>query len=413
MTPRRKTLAQPRAVAGFTLVEMLVAVVAGAMTIATVYSLGAGSSRAFQEQNRVNQAQAAVRSAMELVRRDVSRAGFGATPDSGTNASNGDRGANPAGCAVTQGFRLVGLAVNHAAYSPTLREPGWNQVQADGVVMSGNYATGDHYLVSEIVGGTTISLQQSRQSFRRSFGSPLDAQRFADAFRPGRWVYLVSETGRRVAREITSVNGASATVTVSPGISVGCFGYGRGARISPVSRVEYYAVRPETGGAAFSWLIPRGSTAQRQANGTDQTILARRELAFGTPNTAIANSQRVVLEYLVHFDVAVTRDTAAAGAVEPTLVETLGADGGAADLADDPASGRAVRVTLGVRTPGVDPDFPWTGTRASQRASLRSYLPRFPPNTTAAQAVGRAASAHVRTAEELIMLENIANRGLR
>ena len=178
--------------------------------------------------------------------------------------------------------------------------------------------------------------------------------------------------------------------------------------------MEYFAEVPVVGNA-FAWLLPGGTAAEREARGVDQTILARRELSFGDVGTItpIANSERVVLEYLVHFDVAVTRDTAAAGAVESTLVETLGADGGAADLADDPASARAVRVTLGVRTPGVDPNFPWTGPRASQRASLRSYLPRLPPNTSPAQAVGRAASAHVRTAEELIMLENIANRGLR
>ncbi|MBK7152715.1 MAG: prepilin-type N-terminal cleavage/methylation domain-containing protein [Sandaracinaceae bacterium] len=414
MTSRRPTPAERRTDAGFTLVEMLVAVVAGAMTIATVYSLGAGSNRAFQEQNRIAQAQAAVRSAMENVRRDISRAGFGGTPDSGTNASNGDRGANPAGCAVTQGFRLVGLDVNHDAYTAQLRLPGdtVNRVQADGIVMSGNYATGDHYLVAEIVGGTTISLQQTRQSFRRSFGSPLDAQRFEDAFRAGRWVYLVSETGRRAAREITSVNGASATITVTPGISVGCFGYGRGARISPISRVEYYATAPEND-AAFAWLLPAGTAAERDARGVDQTILARRELTFSDANTPIANSERVVLEYLVHFDAAVTRATAAAGAVDPGLVETLSGDGGAAALAGAPGSGRALRVTLGVRTPGVDRNFPWAGPRASQRASLRSYLPRLPPNTSATQAVGQAPAAHVRTAEEVIMLENIANRGLR
>ncbi|MBK8412967.1 MAG: prepilin-type N-terminal cleavage/methylation domain-containing protein [Sandaracinaceae bacterium] len=416
MTSRRRIPAARHSHAGFTLVEMLIAVVAGAITIATVYSLGAGTTRAFQEQNRINQTQAAVRSAMEQVRRDVARAGFGGTPDSGGNASNGDRGANPAGCAVTQGFRMVGLDVNHDAYTNELLLPGnsHNRVQADGVVMTGNYATGDHYLVSQIVGGTTITFQQTRQSFRRSFGSPLDAQRFADAFQAGRWVYLVSETGRRAAREITSVNGATATVTVTPAISVGCFGYGRGARISPISRVEYFAEVPEAGNA-FAWLLPGGTAAEREARGVDQTILARRELSFGDVGTItpIANTERVVLEYLVHFDVAVTRDTAAAGAVDPILVETLGADGGAADLADDPVSGRAVRVTLGARTPGVDPSFPWTGPRASQRASLRSYLPRLPPNTTPAQAVGRAPSAHVRTAEELIMLENIANRGLR
>jgi prepilin-type N-terminal cleavage/methylation domain-containing protein len=413
MTSRRRMLAERRTNAGFTLVEMLVAVVAGAMTIATVYSLGAGSTRAFQEQNRISQAQAAVRSGMEHVRRDISRAGFGATPDSGTNASNGDRGANPAGCAVTQGFRLVGFAVNDNAYTAQLwlADDAHNRVQADGVVMSGNFATGDHYLVSEIVGGTTISLQQTRQSFRRSFGAPLDPQRFQDAFRPGRWVYLVSETGRRVAREIASVNGASATITVTEAISVGCFGYGRGARISPISRVEYYATAPEND-AAFAWLLPAGSATERYARGVEQTILARRELSFSDANTPIANSERVVLEYLVHFDAAITRATAAAGVVDPGLVETLDGDGGAAALAADPGSGRAVRVTLGVRTPGVDRNFPWTGPRASQRAPLRSYLPRVPPNTTATQAVGQAPAAHVRTAEEVIMLENIANRGL-
>jgi prepilin-type N-terminal cleavage/methylation domain-containing protein len=413
MTSHRRTHTARRADAGFTLLEMLVAVVAGAMTIATVYSLGAGSNRAFQEQNRIAQAQAAVRSAMEHVRRDISRAGFGGTPDSGTNASNGDRGANPAGCAVTQGFQLVALDVNHDAYTNQLQLPGntLNRVQADGIVMSGNFATGDHYLVSEITGGTTISLQQTRQSFRRSFGAPLDAQRFEDAFRAGRWVYLVSETGRRVAREITAVNGASATIIVTPGISVGCFGYGRGARISPISRVEYYAVAPEND-TAFAWLLSGGTAAERDARGVNQTILARRELTFSDANTPIANSERVVLEYLVHFDAAITRATAAAGVVDPGLVETLGGDGGAADLAGDPSSARALRVTLGARTPGVDRNFPWTGPRASQRAPLRSYLPRLPPNTTATQAVGQAPAAHVRTAEEVILLENIANRGL-
>ncbi len=409
---RRTNMRNRRAEAGFTLLEMLIALVAGAMTIATVYTLGAGSTRAFQEQNRINQTQGAVRGAMEQVRRDLSRAGFGGTPDSGTNASNGDRGANPAGCTVTQAFQLVGLDINDGAYTAQMQLPANNVVQADGIVMTGNYATGDHYLVAQIAGGTTISLQQSRQSFRRSFGSPLDAQRFAEAFQVGRWVYLVSETGRRVARAITGVNGATATVTVSPAITAGCFGYGRGARISPISRIEYYAAVPVENGS-FEWLLPRGTAAERTARGLNQTILARREVTFADPPTGIANSERVVLEYLVHFNAAITRDTAAAGVPAPSLVETLTTDGGAALLAAAPSRARAVRVSVGARTPGVDPNFVWTGPRASQRASLRSYLPHLPSNLTAATAVGVAPAAHVRTSEEVIMLENIANRGLR
>ncbi|MCA9578064.1 MAG: hypothetical protein H6726_17060 [Sandaracinaceae bacterium] len=391
---------------------MLVALVAGAMTIATAYSLGAGSSRAFREQNRINQTQAGVRSAMEQLRRDLSRAGLGATPDSGATASSGDRGSNPAGCAVTPGFRMRALQVEHNAYSDQLALADDNVVQADGLILTGNFATGDHYLVAEIVAGTTITLQQTRQSFRRSFGAPLNAQRFAEAFRVGRWVYLVSETGRRIARQISSVNGASATITVNDTISVGCFGHGRGARISPISRVEYYAASPADGNA-FEWLLPRGgSSAERIARGVEQTILARRELDFVDANTAVPNSERVVLEYLAHFDVSLVLDTAL-GTAAPLLTEPIIDDGGAAQLDAAPARVRAARVRLAGRSSGVDANFPWAGSRADQRSSLRSYLPRLPPGMSAAQAVGQAPAAHVRSAEEVVMLENIANRGLR
>ena len=40
----------------------------------------------------------------------------------------------------------------------------------------------------------------------------LSEQRFEDAFRVGRMVYLVSETNRRVARQISGVSGAAGTV---------------------------------------------------------------------------------------------------------------------------------------------------------------------------------------------------------
>ena len=242
-SPRRGSVhARARArrarVAGFTLVEMLVALVAGAMAVATVYTLGAGSSRALREQQRVAHTQAAVRTAMEQLRRDIGRAGFGATPNSVV-----DQGANPAGCAVMDSGAMQAVRLDDNASTAQLPLAAENGVQADDLILTGNYATGDHYLVSTITATTQISLQQTRQSFARSFGRPLNAQRFEAAFSPGRWVYLVSETGRRVARQITAVNGATATVTVSPGITVPCFGYGRGARISPISRVRYRANR--------------------------------------------------------------------------------------------------------------------------------------------------------------------------
>jgi hypothetical protein len=307
---------------------------------------------------------------------------------------------------------MVGVDVNDNAYTNQLWLAGdtHNRVQADGVVMSGNFATGDHYLVSEIVGGPPS--RSSRRGSRSGAASGPRSIRSAsqDAFRPGRWVYLVSETGRRVAREITAVNGASATITVTEAISVGCFGYGRGARISPISRVEYYADRARERRRVR--VAPAGRHAtERYARGVEQTILARRELSFSDANTPIANSERVVLEYLVHFDAAITRATAAAGVVDPGLVETLDGDGGAAALAADPGSGRAVRVTL------VCARRVWIGTSLDGPTGESARALAQLPSARAAQhhghpGVGQAPAAHVRTAEEVIMLENIANRGL-
>ena len=68
--------------AGFTLVELMVGLSLGALVIASVYTIGVSSARHFQEQQRVSQLQLATRIALDRIRRDVSLAGFGGSPDS-------------------------------------------------------------------------------------------------------------------------------------------------------------------------------------------------------------------------------------------------------------------------------------------------------------------------------------------
>src|ERR1700712_5920127 len=68
--------------AGFTLVELMIALIAGAFAVSAVYYLNGVSSRAFAEQMRVSETQMSLRSAMEQLRRDFSRAGYLGTPNS-------------------------------------------------------------------------------------------------------------------------------------------------------------------------------------------------------------------------------------------------------------------------------------------------------------------------------------------
>ena len=68
--------------AGFTLIELMLALIIGIITITVAYSLSTGSSRVLGEQHRVSQLQTAVRLALEQVRADIERAGLYATPNS-------------------------------------------------------------------------------------------------------------------------------------------------------------------------------------------------------------------------------------------------------------------------------------------------------------------------------------------
>jgi prepilin-type N-terminal cleavage/methylation domain-containing protein len=65
---------------GFTLIELMVAMVIGLTAITSVYSLGSAMSKQFYEEQRLATAQGASRVAIMELRRDISRAGLFGTP---------------------------------------------------------------------------------------------------------------------------------------------------------------------------------------------------------------------------------------------------------------------------------------------------------------------------------------------
>lgn len=380
---------------GFTLLELMVALTAGLILITAVYYVGAGSSRHFQEQQRISQTQTNVRTAMEQLRFDVSRAGFMGTPN-----SRGPTGRNcaPGISLHTQAVELVNE--NGLGNIPNAAE---NGSHADTLRIVGNYATGDEYHSSWSAQGQFI-LDTRWQSYRRSFmpNGALDTAAFQEAFVPGRLIRFTSPRDFIFITRIESVGADGRTININPPLpnTENCsqgFG-GEGGLIAPLSRIEYSIQGP----AGLANLLPRGG-ATSPVTGAP-SYLVRREIPFGDPPGApLAGRTRVVLQWAVDFEVDAILDTAAAG-LPPDLQLRDGADTGTAlqsvvsNPAATPEQVRSLIVQIGARTPEQDSLFPFR-PRTGPDAPMRSFRV-FP-------ARGEFA-ARVRSLRSEIFLPNLA-----
>lgn len=375
--------------AGFTLVELMVALTLGALVIASVYTVGATSARQFQDQQRVSQLQLATRVALERVRRDASLAGFGGTPDSNGERSCGGSGSVP---------RFFGATVTDRdgdgeAVLTTMAGASDSLVQADRLQLVGNFDTGDVYLVRD-VNGTSIRLQTRWQGFRRSFVDPSvgplpDAALFDAVFAAGRVVRIVHPTAGTFFATIGTgggVAGAEASVNISPALP-SCFDVCLGCTIAPLSGVEYFLA------TAPPELQPTLSAAITGPN----TVLMRGLFDPSTGNE-IAGTARPVLEWAIHFDVdALVNINPATAPPNVVLQNDVTVNGGGALR----ASGiYALDVTIGGRTPEQDERFPWVAPAPG------GPLNRFHANPSLPGAM------RVRTAHAEILLPNIAYRGM-
>lgn len=362
--------------AGFTLLELMVALTIGALVVTAIFTIGGASSRHFQEQQRIGTTQRAVRMAMDRIRRDVARAGYLSVSDTRSpfvrmcptpalprqvQAIN-FQDSDPQGMAALD-------AVNRAA----------NGVSADRLLLTGNFATSDSYLVrSTDATGGQIFLQTDWLGFRRSFvvgtgaAATVNVARFNEVFAPGRMLHVETQNGFHFLVQITGAivnsTGTVATVNVAPGLGADnpCLrGLGRGSIVSPVSEVEYF-IGPATGA-----LVPN-SPAVTGPN----TVLYRRELnmANGAP---IAGTTRPVLEWAVDFNLDFVLDTNTTRGNPPNLVR----QNGAAAMAAVQSSGwqvRSVIVSLAARTPEQDPRFPWVARSAGDPLTRFSVFPTQP-----------------------------------
>ncbi|MBX7193257.1 MAG: prepilin-type N-terminal cleavage/methylation domain-containing protein [Sandaracinaceae bacterium] len=348
----RARLRASRARAGFTLVEMMIALTIGAMVIATVYTIGSSAARHFQEQQRISQVQLSVRLALDRIRRDIARAGFQATMNSALDAT----------CGPPPGTQIRGLLLQDrasaAAFAGMVDAAA---VQGDRVLITGNFRTGDSYVVREW-SGNQMRLGTNFLGYRRSFAAQpmvddsIDTALVAQTFSPGTALMARLGGGMRVWTAVstvtaTSVGGTagSATITTTSALpscpgAVGLEGWAQGGvTVAPITQVRYEIVNATT--------LPALGLAPRNANVTGaNTVLTRTEL---NPTTgAIIDGPLPILEYAVHFDVDVFSDVSIA--TNPSRVQIFDDAAAATETQLRPGNIRGARISLAARTSEQD-----------------------------------------------------------
>jgi prepilin-type N-terminal cleavage/methylation domain-containing protein len=370
--------------AGFTLVELMVALVAGLVAITAAYYIGGASSRHFAEQQRIGQTQTAVRMAMMQLEADIERAGLHGSPNSQT-ADN---------CGIAPPSRIQAVDFEPGFYSGALPNIGNNPgVRADRLILTGNYATSDSYLVNTVgPTGSQIVLQPNWQAVRRDFGQweggdfvpppetppppPFDEIRFQQVFRAGRMLRLQTTTGKELFVTIQGTNPGGAgmqgpVINVSPSIPVGglCVGgLADGAMVAPLVQIEY-AVVPTTDAALAVLRDPSSNTALDNALGRTNSVLVRRELDFN--GTIIDGTTRIVLEFVSNLQFDFVFDTSGPG-VAPNLVR-LGDAAAQGVINATPEQLRAVRVDLAARTRQHEERFAFVPRTDPVNQALTSY----------------------------------------
>lgn len=377
---------------GFTLLELMVALTIGGLVVTAVFMLGGAGARQFQEQQRIGTTQRSVRMAMERLRRDIARAGYLSVPD--TRAPNVRVCPQPPS-PVVQAIWFEDSDPAAAAALATVNGPA-NAVSADRLVLTGNYATSDGYLVRSIdATGTQVMLQTNWLAFRNAFvrNNTIDQARVEAAFAPGRLLHL--ETSNRnhffVAISGVVVAGDSVTITVTPGFGVDnpCIrGLGRGSIVSPISQIRY-SIEP-----AGPHLQPNNPNVTG-AN----TVLYRDELNILTGDVI---RRQPILEYAVDFNLDfIIDETTATG--QPPRLRRLTGEAAQSIVQDRSWQVRSVIASLAARTPEQDPRFGWPeewGGGRPASAPLNRYQV-FP---------GRDGAARVRQLRTEIQMPNLIPR---
>ncbi len=438
---------------GFTLIELMVAMVIGLTAITSVYGLGSAMSKQFYEEQRVATSQGSTRIAMMELRRDVARAGLYGSPN-GTLEPTCD--SSPPQLPELGGGSLdLGAFQYYSDYDLAVLDPdGENPgVHADRLRILTSLYLSDQLLVhSASIDGQTIVLQTGNQAYRRTFawgqsagpftsGSPPEyltgdlgwdaawggetaswkglAQKGARAFQTGSVLHIETPEGRHFFRSVFGKDGNTqdeVRMRITPALPMGtaCLpGAAEASTISPLQWVEYAIVDPfdatEVGadfmdfeGMFYIDLDPanpsfalQGTTASDLLE-SPNLVLVRRVLDSVSGNVR-PNSTQVIAEFVSNFEVSFLLDTNSGTTTAPAISAPLTGTSAQTTINANPEQVRSVIIDLGIRNPLEDPTLEF---------ATNSELTRFEVNKD------QKGSARVRHMRIEIPVMNVARRNL-
>ena len=406
MSPRSS-----RARAGFTLIELMIALVTGGLVISTMYAVSSASARHFQVQHQVANMQSSLRFAYMQLKRDLTRAGYQATPLESLNVCT------PSGLSGNilfggMGGWIAGISSFRNDLQPNIVDPTLNNggmgFSHDSIAMVGNYTTSNEYPIQQDVSASTIQLDinvtSTWHSLQTDFGwnpttqfqQPLvDGGLIAAAFPQGGLI-RIQTTGRvRHFATLTSpavIAGNTVMLTFTPPLPPECQSMVKQGWVAPLNIIRYGAVMSAAGTPESDRITGGVAQLLRTEVQPDNKVLA-----FG------ATVPTVVLDYLASFNLSFTMNAPTCGL---GITDCYGAAIGVptnneAVVNANPELVRAVTVELAVRAPSIDTGAVWPPPGTPTPQLMVMQLDRAAQNR----------GARVRFLRSEIFLPNIAYEG--
>jgi hypothetical protein len=364
--------------AGFTLVELMVALTGGLFISLAVFALARDSGRFYQREARIANATVSGLIGFERLRADLGRAGFLSSANVFRDQSLcGIPDAKwPLGLRNLAAIQLSTPAVAYAALTANGRTP-------PVLTLAGSYSSPDVFPAQIVPSGNTVIFQLSTiegaGALRRLGNSAMPSTGVMQATFPAQRALRIVQNGKQYYGQIFTANGgAQPTVTINlqppvqfrDGSTIGCglVPPGSGASIARINVVNFiqYAVRPPqtpTAIAGYQNLFTNSSDAPGEAGRTELT-----RVELNIDGQVINGTEEIVAEYAVDLNLQVTAVTSCANGSPPSsdchdpVVRVVPSSDPLFGTFTGPVFGslntpeliRAVRVRLGVRSREAD-----------------------------------------------------------
>ena len=374
------TRAPHRRTGGFTLIELMIALVAGSLVIVSVYSISGSSARLFSAQQHIAQLQMNVRFGMERLRRDIGRAGFGGVADSSVGTT----------CiAPPAAFQAITFMDTSASSDDALMPGGGvNTVEADRITLVGNFASDVLTSIETLGAGNNVIYPTE---------STVDLER---AYPDNSYIHIQTPEGNHLYTQVTGRVGTTGIQVNPPLPAAGCGGI-QGGWMAPLRQVEYRVDNDQE--TLFG--LSAGDAAALVNLGQSHTTLVRVEQALGDPSgdpPLAGTLAEIVLDDVAEIDYEFMVENVAAG--PGILFTTLSGPGVDVPLSNALLAGnvRSVRITLAGHTRVSDPDFRFVARPAN------SPLTHFWPHVRTPGASPELGASQVRELRAEVFTPNLA-----